>query len=156
MARVQIISGAYGYRPPGSKHSVTKRIGDIVTVSDGEAQRLISLKVAALIEEQMPVAATGAPVSTLDDKPESVDTGSTQTPTEGGEGAAADNVTTGHLDAEQLMDLTKAELLKLADEMGVDVSSSDNKAEIVAAITQVEVTTSNIVPPELSAEAPVV
>lgn len=55
-----------------------------------------------------------------------------------------------------LMELTKAELLKLADEMGVDVSSSDSKAEIVAAITQVEVTAGDMVPPDLSAEAPVV
>lgn len=54
------------------------------------------------------------------------------------------------------MELTKAELLKLAEEMGADVSSSDNKTEIVAAIAQAEVEPGDIVPPDLSAEAPVV
>ena len=156
MARVRIISGTYGYRPPGSKHPVPKRIGDTVTVSDGEAQRHINLKVAALVDEHMPIAATGAPVDTLDDNLKGVDTDSTQTPPESDEGADTANVTTGHLDAEQLMELTKAELLKLAEEMGADVSSSDNKTEIVAAIAQAEVEPGDIVPPDLSAEAPVV
>lgn len=156
MARVQIISGAYGYRPPGSKHPVPKRIGDTVTVSDSEAQRLIKLKVAALIDERTPVAVTSAPTDGSGDSSESVDTDADQIPPESDERADTADVIVGHLDAEQLMELTKAELLKLADEMGIDVSNSDNKAEIVAAITQVEVSTGDIVPPELSAEAPVV
>ncbi len=155
MARVRIISGAYGYRPPGSKHPVTKRIGDTAVVSDSEAQRLVNLKVAALIDEQTSVADASVPAAALDDNSGGVDTDSAQSPPEGDEGAAADEATTGHLDAEQLMELTKAELLKLAEEMDVDVSSSDNKAEIVAAITQTEVMTEDA-PPDLSAEAPVV
>ncbi len=155
MARVRIISGAYGYRPPGSKHPVTKRIGDIVTVSDDEAIRLITLKVAELVDAQSPVSPLSALPEEADKSYQSVDTESDKIPPEGDEGAAADEATTGHLDAEQLMELTKAELLKLAEEMDVDVSSSDNKAEIVAAITQTEVMTGDA-PPDLSAEAPVV
>lgn len=156
MARVRIISGTYGYRPPSSKHPVPKRIGDTVTVSDDEAVRLITLKVAELVDAQSPVS----PLSVLSDgfgeNSESADTDADQIPPESDEAADTADVIIGHLDAEQLMELTKAELLKLADEMGVDVSSSDNKAEIVAALTQVEVSTSDMVPPELSAEAPVV
>ena len=156
MARVRIISGTYGYRPPGSKHPVPKRIGDTVTVSDDEALRLITLKVAKLVDAQSPVS----PLSVLHDGPgensEGVDTDADQIPPGSDEGADTAEAVIGHLDAEQLMELTKAELLKLADELGVDVSSSDNKAEIVAALTQTEVTTGKVVLPELSAEAPVV
>ncbi len=156
MARVRIISGAYGYRPPGSKHPVTKRIGDIVTVSDDEAIRLITLKVAELVDAQSPVSPLSALPEEADKSYQSVDTESDKIPPESDEGADTANVTTGHLDAEQLMELTKAELLKLAEEMGADVSSSDNKTEIVAAIAQAEVEPGDIVPPDLSAEAPVV
>ena len=151
MARVRIISGTYGYRPPGSKHPVPKRIGDTVTVSDDEAVRLITLKVAKLVDVQSPVS----PLSVLPDGPgessESVDTDADQIPPESDEGADTADVIVEHL-----MELTKAELLKLADEMGVEVSSSDNKPEIVAAITQAEVEPGDIVPPDPSAEVPVV
>lgn len=156
MARVRIISGTYGYRPPTSKHPVPKRVGDIVTVSDSEAMRLIKLKVAALIDEQPPAAPRDVASDGPGENSESVDTAQAKIPPEGNEGADEAGETTGHLDAGQLMELTKAELLKLAGEMGVDVSSSDNKAEIVAAISQTEVTMGDIVPPDLSAEAPVV
>lgn len=156
MARVRIIRGTYGYRPPGSMHPMPKRIGDIVTVNDDEAIRLITLKVAELVDVQSPVSPLSVRPEDADKSCESVDTESDKIPPEGDQGAAAANVTTGHLDAEQLMELTKAELLKLANEMGVDVSSSDNKAEIVAAITRAEVAPGEAIPPELSVETPVV
>lgn len=156
MAKVRIISGTYGYRPPNSKHPVSKSIGDIVTISDDEAMRLITLKVAELVDAQSPVSPLSALSDELDKSCEGVDTDLAKAPPESEEGADTAEVIIGHFDAEQLMELTKAELLKLADEMGVDVSSSDSKAEIVAAITQVEVTAGDMVPPDLSAEAPVV
>ena len=156
MAKVRIISGTYGYRPPNSKHPVSKSIGDIVTISDDEAMRLITLKVTELVDAQSPVSPLSALSDELDKSCEGVDTDLAKAPPESDEDADTAEVIIGHLDAEQLMELTKAELLKLADEMGVDVSSSDSKAEIVAAITQVEVTAGDMVPPDLSAEAPVV
>ena len=44
----------------------------------------------------------------------------------------------GHLDAEQLATMKKAELEKLADQLGVDISSAKNnkeRAELIAATT---------------------
>lgn len=43
----------------------------------------------------------------------------------------------GHLDAEQLATMKKAELEKLADQLGVDISSAKNnkeRAELIAAV----------------------
>lgn len=47
--------------------------------------------------------------------------------------------TTGHLDAEQLEELTVAKLKELAEDMGLDVSGCKKKADYIAAIVAVEV-----------------
>lgn len=46
---------------------------------------------------------------------------------------------TGHLDPEQLSEMTKADLADLAGEMGLDVSSARTKADLVAMIAAEEV-----------------
>lgn len=45
----------------------------------------------------------------------------------------------GHLDAEQLETMTNAELIKLAEDMGVDLTGCKKKAEYIAAIVAAEV-----------------
>lgn len=52
MKTIKIISGIYGYRPAGSKVIEPKRAGDpAFQVEDAEAARLVSLKVAAYVDE---------------------------------------------------------------------------------------------------------
>lgn len=46
---------------------------------------------------------------------------------------------TGHLDPEQLSEMTKADLADLAGEMGLDVSAARTKADLVAMIAAEEV-----------------
>ena len=53
--------------------------------------------------------------------------------------AAEGEMLTGHLDLAQLAEMTKAQLLNLAGEMGLDVSAAKTKADLVALIGSAEV-----------------
>ncbi len=63
-----------------------------------------------------------------------------------------------HFTTESLMKLTRANMEKLAADLGVDVSKCRNKGDIAALLSAVEVQheDSSEAPPELGAEAPVV
>ena len=58
---------------------------------------------------------------------------------ENGAGAGEGAMLTGHLDAAQLERMSKPDLLKLAAEMGVDVSVAKNQKERAAILAAVEV-----------------
>lgn len=60
MKKVKIIVGSYGYRPEGagSVTLITKHHPPI-TVSDAEAERLVELGVAKIIESNIPLMAPG-------------------------------------------------------------------------------------------------
>ena len=64
----------------------------------------------------------------------------------------------GHFTTESLMELSRADMEKLAADMGVDVKKCRNKSEIAALLAAVEVQADGDgeAPPELGAEAPVV
>lgn len=51
----------------------------------------------------------------------------------------SEKMLTGHLDPEQLSEMTKADLADLAGEMGLDVSSARTKADLVTMIAAEEV-----------------
>ena len=53
--------------------------------------------------------------------------------------AEGEKMLTGHLDPAQLAEMTKAQLLDLADKMGLDVSAAKTKADLVALIGAAEV-----------------
>ncbi len=53
--------------------------------------------------------------------------------------AEGEKMLTGHLDPAQLAEMTKAQLLDLAGEMGLDVSAAKTKADLVALIGAEEV-----------------
>lgn len=53
--------------------------------------------------------------------------------------AEGEKMLTGHLDPAQLNEMTKAQLLKLAGELGLDVSAAKTKADLVALIGAAEV-----------------
>jgi len=50
MIQVKITNGIYGYRPPKSKQLKPAHAGDIITVQDKEAARLIELGVAVSVD----------------------------------------------------------------------------------------------------------
>lgn len=66
----------------------------------------------------------------------------------------------GHFDRESLMQLTRQQMEKLAEDLGVDISKCKNKGDIADLLIEVEVEapteTGDRVPPELGAESPVV
>lgn len=53
--------------------------------------------------------------------------------------AEDEKMLTGHLDPAQLAEMTKAQLLDLAGEMGLDVSAAKTKIDLVALIGAAEV-----------------
>lgn len=77
-----------------------------------------------------------------------------------GEAEASDtlDIVDGHFTAESLMELSRAEMEKLAADLGVEVKRNMNKSEIAALLCAVEVQPgdSGEAPPELDAEGPVV
>ena len=66
----------------------------------------------------------------------------------------------GHFDRESLLQLTRPQMEKLAEDLGVDVSKCKNKGDIADLLVEVEVEApaeaDSEAPPELGAEAPVV
>lgn len=69
---------------------------------------------------------------------------------------AAEGEETGHLDPEQLSALTCDKLRALAEDMGISTGKLKTKAQLIDAITAVEVIPGDgDLPPVLSAEAPV-
>lgn len=77
-----------------------------------------------------------------------------------GEAEASDTlyIVDGHFTTESLMELSRADMEKLAADMGVDVKKCRNKSDIAALLSAVEVGADDggNAPPELGAEAPVV
>ena len=101
-----------------------------------------------------------APASTGQETGESgsVDEGTAEL--QEGEAEAPDtlDIVDGHFTIESLMELSRADMEKLAADMGVDVKKCRNKSEIAALLAAVEVQADGDgeAPPELGAEAPVV
>lgn len=114
-------------------------------------QRLVALGVAAIVREadEAPVA-SGSTV-------ESGDTPCADMPSEEN-GAESD--AEAHLDAEQLQEMTVAQLKELAAELGIETAKLRKKDDLIAAIAAVPVEPGEEISeddlPELSADAPVV
>lgn len=156
MTRIKIICGTYGHRPEGSKHPVSVARGGFCEVPEAEAQRLYTLGVACPAQET-PVPAVATPFEGDDADAAGVN------PPKGESGA--EGTKTAHLDPEQLQTLTNAKLRELAEGMGIDTAKLKNKAQLIAAITDIPLEDAipeddgvddDEAPPEIGAEAPVV
>ena len=108
--KIEIISGSYGWRK--TKDAMPKLVerGGICEVDEAEARRLVALGVAAIVHEadEAPVA-SGSTV-------ESGDTPCADMPSEEN---GAESGAEAHLDAEQLQEMTVAQLKELAAELGI-------------------------------------
>ncbi len=155
MKTIRMIFGSYGL-PDGKFGVKLIDCGQTCEVDDAEAERLIALGVAAPVvaTPQEPQAETGTGENTP----------APETPQE---------PLSGSLDPEQLSTMTKANLKKLAEDMGLDTSGCNMKADFVALIAAEEVQVDpeddkepeeededavddGETPPDLKAEAPVV
>ena len=151
MKTIRMIFGSYGL-PDGKRGVKLIDCGQTCEVDDAEAERLIALGVAAPVvaTPQEPQAETGTGENTP----------APETPQE---------PLSGSLDPEQLSTMTKANLKKLAEDMGLDTSGCNVKADYVALISAEEflvdpedddededAVDDGDTPPDLGAEAPVV
>ncbi len=102
----------------------------------------------------------GDPASTGQETGESGGAGEETAELQEGEAEAPDtlDIVDGHFTIESLMELSRAEMEKLAADLGVNVSKCRNKSEIAALLAAVEVHADGDreALPELDAEGPVV
>lgn len=118
---VKIITGTYGYRKNGLL--MPKHKGDVVTLDDAEAKRLIELKIAVKASE-LP---TKSPIHGHVD-----DSANTNIPdSENGQEDAGN----GDDEAVDLEEMTVPELKELAKEFGVKNAAKMKRQELIDAIT---------------------
>lgn len=145
--KIEIISGSYGWRK--TKDAMPKLVerGGICEVDEAEARRLVALGVAVIVHEadEAPVA-SGSTVESGADMPS--------------EENGAESGAEAHLDAEQLQEMTVAQLKELAAELGIETAKLRKKDDLIAAIVAVPVEPGEEISeddlPDLSAAAPVV
>lgn len=153
MQTVKIISGTYGYNN-GRRIEPKDRKSEPFTLPKDEADRIIALGIAEIVSREV---ATGE--HDEENNSASVNPNNNENGTEGeNEG---ENQIVGHLDAEQLKEMTIKELKTLAENMGIDTSKMKVKNDYVQAILDVEVSVSDNDengenPPDLAAETPVI
>lgn len=131
MLYVKIISGTYGYRAEQDGEVEPKVVGDICCVGDTEADRLVNLGVAEIVGEPDRSANTdnAATDSTEMGDDETDDTYEDDAETR----EDADNTEIPTKD--ELMKMSKAELLSRAIDLGIeDLSNVNTKSEIADAI----------------------
>ena len=149
--KIEIISGSYGWRK--TKDAMPKLIerGGTCEVDEAEAKRLVALGVAAIVRESGEALVASASTGRNDAAP-CADMPSEENGTEGD--------TDAHLDAEQLQEMTVAQLKELAAELGVETTKLRKKDDLIAAIVAVPVEPGEEIGegdlPDLSAAAPVV
>lgn len=102
----------------------------------------------------------GDPASTGQETGESDGAGEETGELQEGEAEASDtlDIVDGHFTTESLMELSRAEMEKLAADLGVEVKRTMNKSDIAALLVTVEVHVDGDgeAPPKLDAEGPVV
>ena len=132
MKLIRIISGTYGHRPENSNYVIPVTVGDPpISVDNDEAERLVAIGVAAYVD-----AVATAPAQP--DEEQAISNSSNSTYGESGDSDPGEIA--GHLDRDQLMEWKMADLKKLGEEMGIDVTLLKKKEALVDAICAVEVT----------------
>ena len=153
MRNVRITCGGYGYTPPGSRSVRAVYAGDTICLPDAEAKRLEALHAAVILDDGAETVVPSVATPPAPDSGAGVggDTGESESSAEGGPAGGGDedatlafedyalSVVSGHLVPEDLMKMTKDNMVKLAADMGVDIKACKTKAEIAAALAEVEV-----------------
>ena len=147
MVRVMITRGTYGWRPVGSRHSVAVSRGEYCEVSQEEALRLQELGVGEIINDppKYPaeeVATNPAPsfdTDAGDDTPNQIE-------------RDTDDVNAYNVD--DLMELTKKDLLAMAADLGLDPSKSATKEALANMIAEAEIPDQDAIDASIEGETP--
>lgn len=110
---IKIIRGVYGHQINGRVVPKDEKSAPFELTPEQEA-RLVGLGVAEYVEE------SASPIG-FDEQPEEIDE------------------TVAHFDPEQLQELTNAKLKELAEDMGLETGKLKTKAQLIEAITAVDV-----------------
>jgi len=106
--------------------------GEIVELDDKLAKELISLKAAVEVQNSPVATADKAGLASSPD-------GNTPEGEDGQNGPENGYSDTGHLDAEQLQEMSFSDLKKLAEDMNIDTKGIRSKSAMIEAITAVEI-----------------
>ncbi len=158
---VKIISGTYGWRPNGDGPVESVSKGHTCDVSDAEAARLVALGVAAYTDE--PAEATDTPPAPPPGGGEQEvghqDTPGEESPAEAANGgekgdqgtAGGDQDDTDSAEVKRLERMPKDDLVKMAQDMGVDISGAKNNHERAVLIAAAGEPEDGEAPPDLGA-----
>lgn len=147
MKNVRIVTGIYGYRPEGAKFITPVRAGDVVEVSDQEADRLVSINVAVYAGEdatERSAVPAAPPSEGAFDGMAGVDTLAVE------EGAEAEERNLPYYSVSMKVDQLRA----LLAQFGIPCRVGMSKADMVAALDALF--SADGAPPDLGAEGPVV
>lgn len=174
MNKIEIINGVYGARDSNTNRVTPVPIGGTVDVTDEEAARLVRLKVAKVIGEEIPAdgvatipahtSSDGAGVNAPDGN------GGAEVLENGFEEDEVLDIVDGHFTVESLMKMERKEMEALAADLEIEadaIKKCKNKTELANLIAKVEVAVEDDgddeppvdtgeEPPALDVESPVV
>ncbi len=155
MKLIKIINGTYGYRPAKSKFVEPKQAGDPpFDVEDGEAERLVSLGVAAYVRDTTIENKPEKPVATPPNGRNGTETDITPlNQNDGSEGAGDEQEKVAYS-----VDMKASELRDMMEKFGLVYKVGMTKADMVAALDEYfsgEEVEDGEAPPNLTAEEPV-
>ena len=172
MKKIEIINGVYGARDSNTNRVTPVPIGGTVDVTDEEAARLVRLKVAKVIGEEIhaygvatlpaPTSGDGAGVNAPDGN------GGAEGQENGHEDDEVLEIVDGHFTVESLMKMERKDMEALAADLEIEanaIKKCKNKTELANLIAEVEVeadgdeeppVVTGEEPPALVVESPVV
>ena len=142
----------------GTSQGYKSKNDGAIALPAAEERRLVARGVAEYVTK--PVISSDTGVATPAEGEDGGGAGEETGELQEGEAEAPDtlDIVNGHFTIESLMELSRAEMEKLAADLGVDVKKCRNKSDIAALLVTVEVHADGDgeAPPELDAEGPVV
>lgn len=153
MVEIRIVNGVAAVHPDG-EFKVVRR-GQTATIAEDEAAELVGLGVAVYTKE--PVLVDKTPKNDVAEDADIVPEEKSEPAESVPEGLKTPDGIESHLDAEDLQEMTYANLKKLATDMGLPVNKLRSKQALIDALVQepVYVDPDDEAPPDIEAEGPV-
>ncbi len=154
MVEIRIVNGVAAVHPDG-EFKVVRR-GQTATIAEDEAAELVGLGVAVYTKE--PVLVDKTPENDAAEDADIVLEEKSEPAEPAPEGLETPDGIESHLDAEDLQEMTVANLKKLAADMGLPVKKLRTKQALIDALVKepVYVDPDDEAPPVVEAEGPVV
>lgn len=153
MVEIRIVNGVAAVHPDG-EFKVVRR-GQTATIAEDEAAELVGLGVAVYTKE--PVLVDKTPKNDVAEDADIVPEEKSEPAESAPEELKTPDGIESHLDAEDLQEMTYANLKKLATDMGLPVNKLRSKQALIDALVQepVYVDPDDEAPPDIEAEGPV-